>query len=133
MVRHTRSFTLRGDASRAKVRNAPAHARTLLRDLLCGCPDAVVDDALLLVDELLTDVVRAPATLRAVRLAREDSGAAHLSVEVDYFDHPVLAPGRPSGDVFVGRCLLERLAASWGVRCSGAHRTVWARFPLDRG
>jgi serine phosphatase RsbU (regulator of sigma subunit) len=103
-------------------------ARRLIRSTLSGLPHWVVDDAELVVTELVTNAVlhgERPAQLRVidvgggVRLEMEDSGRAA----------PILL--RHGGDSMTGRglSLVAALASEWGVRQGAtAGKVVWAQL-----
>jgi anti-sigma regulatory factor (Ser/Thr protein kinase) len=97
---------------------APSLARTLVSEWLAGrTPERLYDDVRLLVSELVTNSVRhagqpagAPVRIRAAAL----DGV--VRVEVHDHGHGGVrrraADGRTGG---FGLCLVERLAARWGV------------------
>jgi anti-sigma regulatory factor (Ser/Thr protein kinase) len=107
----------------------PRAAREMLRDALGtwqldGCCDA----AELLVDELVSNVVRhvgSPVELRVVRRP--------LAVRVEVDDAstalPVLQDPLPDEGHGRGILLVESLASRWGTEVNGDGKTVW--FELD--
>ena len=110
---------------------APELARRSLEALRTSLDEAVVDDAMLLVSELVTNSVR-HAELRsydtiAVRIL---TGGASLRVEVadpgPGFDSSEVPT--PDGRGGWGLWLLDRIASRWGVSRDGGLR-VW--FELD--
>ena len=114
---------------------APAHARAWTAARLPPLPSHVVEDALLLVSELVTNAVRhgrpaieitLSATTERVRIGVRDGGEGL----------PVLPTGQPSIDRPTGRGLLivAATATDWGVeRTPGtAGKTVWAELDATR-
>ncbi len=110
--------------------DAPAHARRLL-NRLDGVDDATLDDARLVVSELVANSVR-HAGLREgdrIRLEVEEGGDGVRIGVVDPgpgFDPKLTEPEpvRPSG---WGLYLVDRIASEWGVSSEGATR-VWCRI-----
>lgn len=101
-----------------------------------GMPDAVVDDAVLILSELLSNACRHGRPLgRAeigdgdVRAAWEVDGAGRLTVEVTDGGGPTRpVPATPSVTARGGRGLniITSLAQDWGVRDSSSGEvTVW--------
>src|SRR5215469_11271848 len=120
---------------------APARARAFARDALraWGMPDDLVDDAVLLVSELVANAVQHAGTELEVRF--QLSAEASPELEVQVIDrHPARAlphePALPS-DVNSerGRGLLlpSAIASVWGVTYAGAAKKVWFRLPLGVG
>jgi len=114
---------------------APAHARAWTAAQLPPLPSHIVEDALLLVSELVTNAVRhgRPAieitlgiTPQRVRVEVRDGGDAL----------PVVPSGQPSIDRPTGRGLLivAATASDWGVERSPgtAGKTVWAELDATR-
>ncbi len=107
---------------------AVPRARQVVRSALAGFPPMVVDDAELVVAELVTNSVlhgETPAQLRVVetgdrvRLEMEDSGRAA----------PILVPA--GGEAMTGRglSLVAALTSGWGVQPGqGAGKVVWAEL-----
>ncbi|AXU13927.1 ATP-binding protein [Streptomyces clavuligerus] len=106
-----------------------------------GVPDAVVDDAVLVLSELLSNACRYARPLGrternegdrgAVRAAWRVDGAARLTIEVTDGGGPTRpVPATPSVTARGGRGLniISALAQSWGVRDDSAagEVTVWA-------
>ena len=114
--------------------HAPAQARAWLAARLPDASDQVVEDALLLVSELVTNAVRHGRPEIEVGLLTD---ARRVRVEVrDTGDRlPVVPPGRPSIDRPTGRGLLivAATAHDWGVvrGPDGAGKTVWAELVDD--
>jgi anti-sigma regulatory factor (Ser/Thr protein kinase) len=95
-----------------------------------GWPGAAVDDANLVVSEIVTNAVQ--ANCQEIGLAIE---AHHNHVTIAATDD---APGsptrrRPRSDSVRGRGLLivDALTDRWGVRdADGGRKTVWAELPV---
>lgn len=120
-------------------------ARHLMREQLSrsGVSDTVVDDAELVLSELLSNACRHGRPLRPT--GRDDGGiraawrvdrAGGLTVEVTDGGGPTRpAPARPSVTARGGRGLniITALAKDWGVRDSGSGEvTVWALLTDSR-
>lgn len=104
--------------------------RRTVRDMLAGYSGITVDDAVLVVDELVCNAHRHGETPRSCRLALLDQGRC-LRVEVD--DTSPQPPRMQEPDRTGGRGLLlvDQLASTWGVRRHAHHKTVWAELALD--
>jgi hypothetical protein len=123
---HTARRTFRTEASSA------AAARRFAADILTawGHP-ALVDDACLLVDEIVTNAIQ--HTVGDIEVELRLTDRLHVAVH-DGSDR--LARRQPiTEDSLSGRGLhiVERLAVAWGVhpRPSGG-KTVWLELPLDQ-
>lgn len=105
--------------------------RGLLRYLLSGRDGILVDDAVLVADELVSNAQRHGRAPRRCRLALIDQGRC-VRVEVD--DSSPAQPRLRTPDRSGGRglVLVDRLSSSWGVRNHADHKTVWAELALDR-
>ncbi|GAB2644637.1 ATP-binding protein [Nocardia goodfellowii] len=105
--------------------------RDAVRTLLAPDTGVLVEDAVLVVDEMVANALEhGSAPWRCRLTVRADP--ARLRVEVDDS-----GPGEPrlrTPDVDGGRGLLviDRLASSWGVSRYVRFKTVWAELPLDR-
>ncbi len=104
--------------------------RDLVREVLLGRFGVVVEDAVLVVDELVTNALRhgeAPRRCRLVVLRHRD----RLRVEVD--DASRREPVIRTPDLTGGRgmILVDGLASRWGVDHHEDHKTVWAELVLD--
>lgn len=131
---------VRNDSRRAPTRrlvlslpSVPAsagEARRGLAEALRGHePPAVVDTAVLLANELVTNaVLHAPGRLELLAFT---SGA---TVRVEVRDGSASLPGviAASGDALSGRgmALVEMLASRWGAEPFGNGKVVW--FEVDR-
>jgi anti-sigma regulatory factor (Ser/Thr protein kinase) len=110
---------------------APAAARRFVADVLTrwGCA-AMVDNAELLVSELVTNSVRHAATEGTLVISRNGRGVRIEATDAGPGEPGVRRPARdePSGR---GLAIVSRVAARWGVEpVRGATgKTVW--FELD--
>ncbi|MEU9732746.1 SpoIIE family protein phosphatase [Streptomyces sp. NPDC048002] len=128
---------------------APGSARALLRAGLAAWAeldlpgterhtDRLVDDAVLVVSELVTNaVVHAGTDVELVCRMEEGTGA--IVVEVGD-RHPGRAPrdgaaepDRGTPEYGRGLGLVARLSESWGVTYRTGTKTVWARLPAEEG
>jgi anti-sigma regulatory factor (Ser/Thr protein kinase) len=112
---------------------APAHARAWVAEHATGLPAHVVQDALLVVSELVTNAVRhgrpdivvsMRPTADGVRVAVQDAGPELPAAA------RAAAPDMPSGR---GLLIVEATAARWGVEAQrpGPGKTVWAELGAD--
>jgi anti-sigma regulatory factor (Ser/Thr protein kinase) len=106
---------------------APAEARRSLEALRPSLDDLLVDDAVLLVSEIVSNSVRHASLdpTDAIELrVRGSRSMLHVDV-IDAgpgFDPQHLRPSRKNGGW--GLWLLDRLATRWGVECNHV-TTVW--------
>ncbi|MER6029662.1 SpoIIE family protein phosphatase [Streptomyces sp. NPDC001851] len=116
---------------------APGSARALVRAELTEAPGVsprLVDDAMAVVSELVTNAVVHAGTDVEVVWRLEETGA--FTVEVGD-RHPSRAPRDPLGgegahdtpEYGRGLRLVTTLAESWGVTYRAGAKTVWARLP----
>ncbi|KUN92235.1 ATP-binding SpoIIE family protein phosphatase [Streptomyces caeruleatus] len=126
---------------------SPGSARTLVRSALTewaasGLPgtehlsDRLVDDAVVVVSELVTNAVVHAGTDVELACRLEDESGDLLVEVLDH--HPSRAPR--DGEVEApyetpeygrGLRLVSRLAESWGVTYRTGSKTVWARLPAE--
>jgi anti-sigma regulatory factor (Ser/Thr protein kinase) len=108
---------------------APATAREALRNGNGMLPDAIRDDVLLLVSELVTNAVRhagaGPDRPLQVQLLR---GPRWVVVTVGdegpgFTWHPAPPAGNESGGW--GLFLVDQIADNWGVECTASGTRVW--------
>jgi anti-sigma regulatory factor (Ser/Thr protein kinase) len=111
----------------APDRRAPKAARESVRAACAPLAPHLLDDALLLVSEIVTNAVKYGGAPVRLEVDCDDSGIL-VAVEDT---NPVMPkprrrdPRRHSGR---GLLLLERLAAEWGVRRTEAGKQVWFRL-----
>ncbi|WP_158303094.1 ATP-binding protein [Prauserella endophytica] len=104
--------------------------RQLVRRVLAGRDGIVADDAVLVVDELVSNAHRHARGPRTCRLGLVSQGR-RLRIEVD--DASLAGPRMRTPDRSGGRglVLVDQLASSWGVQHHADHKTVWAEVSLD--
>ncbi|MEU8588532.1 SpoIIE family protein phosphatase [Streptomyces sp. NPDC048664] len=128
-------ITARAAASFEPVGRSVATARSFVRDTLQGWGFAdIVDDAVVLTSELVTNAVVHAGTAADVLCLRSDDG-----VRVEVADHypereiPVqtsaVSMGSPDREGGRGLQLCAALARRWGVEYTPTHKKVW--FQLD--
>lgn len=135
---HTRRpvITARAAATFEPVGRSVAAARTFVRDTLqgWGFPD-IIDDAVVLTSELVTNAVVHAGTAAEVLCTRAEGGVC-VEVADRYPDRelPLQSPaGRLGGvDREGGRGLLlcAALASRWGVEYTSTRKKVWFRLDL---
>jgi anti-sigma regulatory factor (Ser/Thr protein kinase) len=117
---------------------APAEARRSLERLADRVPRPTLDDARLLVSELVTNAVRGGGLVEsgAIEVVIRSDGS-RLSVDVsDRGTWPVTEDASlvPPAGTGWGLLLLDRLAEAWGADISaGGIRTVWFRMSCGDG
>lgn len=132
-----RAWEVRGRTTLPGGPLAPGSARALVRAALAdapGVPVRLVDDAMAVVSELVTNSVVHAGTDVEVDWRLEESGA--FVVEVGDL-HPSRGPRDPLGgegpydipEYGRGLRLVTTLAESWGVTYRAGAKTVWARLP----
>jgi PAS domain S-box-containing protein len=128
-------ITARAAASFEPVGRSVASARSFVRDTLQGWGFAdIVDDAVVLTSELVTNAVVHAGTAADVLCLRCDDGV-RVEVADHYPEREVPLQGSPatmgSPDREGGRGLqlCAALAARWGVEYTSTHKNVW--FQLD--
>ncbi|MFQ6195373.1 SpoIIE family protein phosphatase [Streptomyces sp. NPDC000405] len=129
-------ITARAAATFEPVGRSVAAARAFVRDTLQGWGFLdVIDDAVVLTSELVTNAVVHAGTAAEVLCVRMTTGV-RVEVADRYPERelPVQSPGRPLGglDREGGRGLLlcASLASRWGVEYSPTRKTVWFRIDL---
>ncbi|MFI0810361.1 SpoIIE family protein phosphatase [Streptomyces echinatus] len=133
----TRPGERRGRATLPGSPVAPGSARTLVRAALAeapGVPARLVDDAMAVVSELVTNAVVHAGTDVQIDWRLEDTGAFVIEVRDQ---HPSRAPRDATGgegphdtpEYGRGLRLVGTLAESWGVTYRTGAKTVWARLP----
>ncbi|MFJ6566289.1 SpoIIE family protein phosphatase [Streptomyces sp. NPDC091292] len=123
---------------------SPAAARRFVRTTLTHWTgpvvlDRLVDDAVLLVSELVTNAVVHAGTDVGLLCRLEDTADDGTALVVEISDHhparPIrggLAPvGQETPEFGHGLQLVSGLAAAWGITYRPGTKTVWARLPVD--
>ncbi|MFR9673429.1 SpoIIE family protein phosphatase [Streptomyces sp. TR06-5] len=129
-------ITARAAATFEPVGRSVAVARGFVRDTLQGWGLAdVVDDAVVLTSELVTNAVVHAGTSAQVICLHEES-----TVRIEVVDHyperelPLhdagLPPGNPDREGGRGLLLCAALASRWGVDYTAADKRVWFRLEL---
>jgi anti-sigma regulatory factor (Ser/Thr protein kinase) len=125
--RRPREFAIHAEQTLAPDPHAPAVARASVREVCDPVAPHLVDDAALLVSELVTNAVRhgeAPVTLLV------DCDPAGITVVVQDAGQTLPAIRRTSRRIEGGRGLqlVSRIAADWGVRPTARGKQVWFRL-----
>ena len=128
-------ITARAAASFEPVGRSVATARSFVRDTLQGWGFGdIVDDAVVLTSELVTNAVVHAGTAADVLCLRSDDGV-RIEVSDRYPEREIPVQGSPvtmgSPDREGGRGLqlCAALAGRWGVEYTSTHKNVW--FQLD--
>ncbi|WP_329334030.1 SpoIIE family protein phosphatase [Streptomyces sp. NBC_00663] len=129
-------ITARAAASFEPVGRSVASARSFVRDTLQGWGFAdIVDDAVVLTSELVTNAVVHAGTSADVLCLRSDDGvrievADHYPErEIPLQGHPATM-GSPDREGGRGLQLCAALASRWGVDYTPTHKQVWFRLDL---
>ncbi|MGK5639815.1 SpoIIE family protein phosphatase [Streptomyces sp. URMC 126] len=130
-------ITARAAATFEPVGRSVAAARAFVRDTLqgWGFPD-IIDDAVVLTSELVTNAVVHAGTSADVLCVRTDAGV-RIEVSDRYPERelPLQTPTRQFGGVDReggrGLMLCTALAACWGVEYGATQKKVWFRLDLD--
>ncbi|MHA3700940.1 ATP-binding protein [Jatrophihabitans sp. YIM 134969] len=96
-------------------------------------PGRLVDDAVLVGSELLTNALRAGAPSVVLRVESHVDEVV-VGVRDDMPGRPQALP-EPEPTEIAGRGLavIARVAAEWGVREKGTGKEVWVRLPVPAG
>ncbi|MER5638633.1 SpoIIE family protein phosphatase [Kitasatospora sp. NPDC002227] len=132
--------TARAAATFEPVGRSAAAARGFVRDTLLGwgLPE-VVDDAVVLVSELVTNAVVHAGTAAEVSCEREPESLRigvtdrHPERGLPSFAHVPTSSDRyadPDGEGGRGLLMCAALSSTWGVEYSAGRKTVWFRLPL---
>jgi serine phosphatase RsbU (regulator of sigma subunit)/anti-sigma regulatory factor (Ser/Thr protein kinase) len=129
-------FTAR--ASLPPEPTAPSRARSFTRGALraWGLPEEVVDDAVLLVSELVANGVQHAGTELEVCVRLAAGNCPWVEVQVTdrhparALPAPVTSPGNADSERGRGLLLPSALASEWGVTYAAAAKTVWFRLPV---
>lgn len=115
---------------------APGEAREAVRGELRGLPDDLIDSAVLLTTELVTNSARHAA------LAAGQGIFLHLTVDeralrIEVFDAsdepPVMRSQQDDGSLSIGGWglrLVDRLSDRWGTRSGAGGKVVWCELDL---
>jgi anti-sigma regulatory factor (Ser/Thr protein kinase) len=90
----------------------------------------IIDDATLVVSELITNALRAGCHLATLELAVA-AGALRVSVVDDAPGEPHIVYARPQDINGRGLWLVAAIARDWGVTVLGQQKRVWAELPLE--
>ncbi|MFH9064766.1 SpoIIE family protein phosphatase [Streptomyces coeruleorubidus] len=128
-------ITARAAASFEPVGRSVASARSFVRDTLQGWGFAdIVDDAVVLTSELVTNAVVHAGTSADLLCLRSDEGV-RIEVADRYPEREIplqasaINMGSPDREGGRGLQLCAALAGHWGVEYTPTHKTVW--FQLD--
>jgi PAS domain S-box-containing protein len=128
-------ITARAAASFGPVGRSVATARSFVRDTLQGWGFAdIVDDAVVLTSELVTNAVVHAGTAADVLCLRSDDGV-RIEVADRYPEREIplqttpVSMGSPDREGGRGLQLCAALAGRWGVEYTPTHKQVW--FQLD--
>ncbi|MBE4734059.1 MULTISPECIES: SpoIIE family protein phosphatase [Streptomyces] len=128
-------ITARAAASFAAVSRSVATARSFVRDTLQGWGFAdIVDDAVVLTSELVTNAVIHAGTSADVLCLRADDGV-RIEVADRYPEREIplqgshINMGSPDREGGRGLQLCAAMATRWGVEYTSTHKQVW--FQLD--
>lgn len=108
---------------------AREHVLAALDDRDLARSRSLVNDCLVVVSELVTNAVRAGASVIKVRVVHRTE-AVMLEVQDDANGWPVMRAPDPHATTGRGLVLLDALAASWGVRAAVRGKSVWAEVAL---
>ncbi|RSS73409.1 SpoIIE family protein phosphatase [Streptomyces sp. WAC06614] len=130
-------ITARAAASFEPVGRSVAAARAFVRDTLQGWGFAdVVDDAVVLTSELVTNaVVHAGTRAEVLCLRSEDGVRVEVADRYPERELPLQHPGArpyadPDRESGRGLMLCAALATRWGVEYTPTHKQVWFRLDL---
>lgn len=115
---------------------APALARQFVAERMNDYPGEVIEDALILTSEVVTNAIRHGAGRVALLLAL-DAALVQVDVHDDGPGGPPIEANRPPDEVPGGRGLIivEAIATDWGVvpDPEGQGKTVWFELLSTRG
>lgn len=129
-------ITARAAASFTAVSRSVATARSFVRDTLQGWGFAdIVDDAVVLTSELVTNAVVHAGTSADVLCLRADDGV-RIEVADRYPEREIplqgshINMGSPDREGGRGLQLCAAMASRWGVEYTSTHKQVWFRLDL---
>ena len=106
---------------------APASARALLDDLLREAPyGRAVDDARVVITELVTNAVLHAGAAGPLRLELDIDDGVHVAVSDRSATRPVLRALTTDEESGRGLQIVQRLSARWGVEYGDDGKRVWA-------
>ncbi|MBT2472366.1 SpoIIE family protein phosphatase [Streptomyces sp. ISL-66] len=130
-------ITARAAASFDPLGRSVAAARAFVRDTLQGWGFAdIVDDAVVLTSELVTNaVIHAGTSAEVLCLRTEDGVRIEVADRYPERELPLQLPGErpyadPDRESGRGLMLCAALATRWGVEYTAAHKHVWFRIDL---
>jgi hypothetical protein len=109
---------------------SPGNVRDRVRAMLADRSGIVVDDAVLVADELVSNALRHGQAPRSCRLTMLHRGR-RLRIEVEDASPQMPKIRTPDHTGGRGLILVDRLATSWGFDPHGDSKTVWAELVLD--
>ncbi|MGB3440508.1 MAG: ATP-binding protein [Actinophytocola sp.] len=107
-----------------------SRVRRLVRSLLGGHRGVLLDDAVLVADELVSNAIQHGEGPRSCRFTLIDDGWG-LRTEVTDTGRGEPHLRTPDNSGGRGLLLVDRLANVWGVRWFPGHKTVWAEVLMD--
>lgn len=121
------------DADITPSSNAALVAREMVARAVEGIAASTLEDALLIVSELVTNAVRHGPGGGAIHLEVRRNGAVRIEVRDPGagFD-PARVPGEPDDlpTGGFGLVIVQRLSTDWGVAPRGSPTLVWAELAL---
>jgi len=107
---------------------APAEARGVVRDILVHWGyRALLDDAALIVSELVTNAVRHAGSASLVVVNRTEGGI-RVEVRDEGPGSPVHDPSETDAEHGRGLTIVSALATAWGVEDDEGSKTVWVEL-----
>jgi anti-sigma regulatory factor (Ser/Thr protein kinase) len=119
-------------------KGSPSHARRFCSDVLQRAlgdnshSREVIDDAELIVSELVTNAIDADCGGAELTVTVED-GRVRIEVDDDAHGLPQPAPARPSDDRGRGLAIVAALSTRWGYEKKARGKLVWAELSARRG
>lgn len=110
---------------------SPARARQFVEETLAAWGAESVDDALLVVSELVTNGLLHARTRMTIALAEEEPGRVRLAVTDGSAEAPQQRNYSVDSGTGRGLRLLASIAVTWGVDRDTAGKTVWCVVRVD--
>jgi transcriptional regulator with XRE-family HTH domain len=126
----TRSASFRKELARSV--EAPGMARDAMRVTAAGIPPATLEDALLLVDELVTNAVRHPPRTVSSMLLEIWVGPHAIRASVAVAGTRPVRPLTPTPSGGWGLALVAEIASRWGAGREGGMNVIWFELDLPR-